>query len=130
MVAGHRVRGTMVSGSRGASSALHVFALLSLSDVGDVLRSVVACYSWLGELFSFIVFCGADIVMLWVLLVWGWWEGQAGHDALSPYKWVNTVIGVVLHTIVLVPYFSWRITHRTHHVRPSSFMPLTYSGLM
>ncbi|EIM90378.1 uncharacterized protein STEHIDRAFT_93328 [Stereum hirsutum FP-91666 SS1] len=55
-----------------------------------------------------------------------WWQGiafagiwclahEAGHDALSPYGWVNTAIGIVLHTTVLVPYFSWKITHRTHH---------------
>jgi hypothetical protein len=41
---------------------------------------------------------------------------QAGHGALSPHLFVNTVIGLALHTFILVPYFSWRVTHRTHHV--------------
>ncbi|KDQ54117.1 hypothetical protein JAAARDRAFT_182511 [Jaapia argillacea MUCL 33604] len=40
---------------------------------------------------------------------------EAGHDALSPYPIVNALLGLVLHTSVLVPYYAWRITHRTHH---------------
>ncbi len=42
---------------------------------------------------------------------------QCGHDALSPHAWVNVVLGMGLHTFVLTPYFAWRITHRSHHVR-------------
>jgi hypothetical protein len=41
---------------------------------------------------------------------------QAGHNALSPYAFVNAAIGLPLHTFLLVPYYSWRATHRTHHV--------------
>ncbi|KAH0581132.1 hypothetical protein H2248_012260 [Termitomyces sp. 'cryptogamus'] len=62
--------------------------------------------------------------VLWILY-WGW-QGvafagiwclghEAGHGALSAYSWVNTVIGIVLHTSVLTPYFAWRMTHQTHH---------------
>ncbi|KAG5337297.1 hypothetical protein C0989_009837 [Termitomyces sp. Mn162] len=40
---------------------------------------------------------------------------EAGHGALSAYSWVNTVVGIVLHTSVLTPYFAWRMTHQTHH---------------
>lgn len=46
---------------------------------------------------------------------------QCGHDALSPISWVNAVIGIGLHTFVLTPYYAWRITHRNHHVRASSY---------
>lgn len=41
---------------------------------------------------------------------------QAGHEALSQYPWVNAVIGIVLHTFVLTPFYAWRATHRIHHV--------------
>ncbi|KAF8963499.1 fatty acid desaturase-domain-containing protein [Flammula alnicola] len=64
---------------------------------------------------------------LW-LLYWGW-QGMtfsglwclghearlAGHNALSTYGPVNAAIGMVLHTFILTPYFSWRVTHHTHH---------------
>ncbi|KAF8911392.1 fatty acid desaturase-domain-containing protein [Mucidula mucida] len=61
---------------------------------------------------------------LW-LMYWGW-QGfafagiwclghEAGHDALSPYRIVNGVVGTILHTFVGTPYFAWRATHRTHH---------------
>lgn len=61
---------------------------------------------------------------LWTLY-WGW-QGvtfagiwclghEAGHEALSPYTWVNAVIGIMLHTSVLTPFYAWRTTHRTHH---------------
>ncbi|CAK5276990.1 unnamed protein product [Mycena citricolor] len=63
-------------------------------------------------------------VMLWTM--YGAWQGfvfagiwclghEAGHDALSPHRLVNTVLGLSLHTFVLTPYFAWRATHRAHH---------------
>ncbi|KIM38876.1 hypothetical protein M413DRAFT_75526 [Hebeloma cylindrosporum] len=62
--------------------------------------------------------------LLW-LLYWGW-QGvmfagiwclghEAGHNALSPYGPVNALIGILVHTFVLTPYYSWRVTHHTHH---------------
>ncbi|KAF8880792.1 fatty acid desaturase-domain-containing protein [Infundibulicybe gibba] len=68
-------------------------------------------------------------VSLWVAY-WGWqgiafagiWclgheacHNYAGHDALSPYPSVNAIIGLVLHSSVLTPYYAWRATHRAHH---------------
>lgn len=36
---------------------------------------------------------------------------ECGHQAFSKYQWLNDSVGLVLHTALLVPYFSWRITH-------------------
>ncbi|KAF8062488.1 fatty acid desaturase-domain-containing protein [Lyophyllum atratum] len=77
---------------------------------------------------------------LWTLY-WGW-QGvtfagiwclghEAGHEALSPYPWVNAVIGIILHTSVLTPFYAWRATHRTHHKstnnieRDETYIPAT-----
>jgi len=51
------------------------------------------------------------------LVFTGLWEiaHEAGHGALSPYRWVNGVIGMVVHSLLLVPFYSWKITHATHH---------------
>ncbi|KAL0946314.1 hypothetical protein HGRIS_012555 [Hohenbuehelia grisea] len=40
---------------------------------------------------------------------------EAGHGNLSPYALVNSILGLAMHAFLLVPYFSWRSTHRTHH---------------
>lgn len=47
----------------------------------------------------------------------GAWElaHECGHGALSPSRRVNNAIGLVLHSMLLVPYHSWRFTHSQHH---------------
>ena len=47
----------------------------------------------------------------------GLWElaHECGHRALSKDKWVNDLIGLVVHSSLLVPFHSWRFTHQTHH---------------
>lgn len=55
-----------------------------------------------------------------------WWQGavmtgvwvlahECGHQSFSPWKSVNDAFGLVLHSALLVPYHSWRITHGQHH---------------
>jgi len=47
----------------------------------------------------------------------GWWvlAHEAGHQGFSPYRRVNHLVGTILHTILLVPYHPWRISHGLHH---------------
>ncbi|KAL1948476.1 hypothetical protein VTO73DRAFT_12551 [Trametes versicolor] len=40
---------------------------------------------------------------------------EADHDNLSPLKWLNHTIGLACHTLIFLPYFSWRLTHIRHH---------------
>lgn len=40
---------------------------------------------------------------------------ECGHQSFSPWKKVNDAFGLVLHSLLLVPYHSWRITHGMHH---------------
>ncbi|KAJ7454201.1 fatty acid desaturase-domain-containing protein [Mycena latifolia] len=64
-----------------------------------------------------------------------WCLGQAGHDALSPHSLVNAVLGLLLHTFVLTPFYAWRSTHRAHHKatnnldRDETYLPPTRSDL-
>ena len=46
---------------------------------------------------------------LWIL------AHECGHGAFSPSQNLNDTIGFMLHSYLLVPYFSWKITHRRHH---------------
>ncbi|RDA91112.1 hypothetical protein CP533_6684 [Ophiocordyceps camponoti-saundersi (nom. inval.)] len=46
---------------------------------------------------------------LWVI------AHECGHGAFSPSRLINDVTGWVLHSALLVPYFSWQISHSKHH---------------
>ncbi|CDP17525.1 unnamed protein product [Coffea canephora] len=40
---------------------------------------------------------------------------ECGHHAFSDYQWVNDTVGLVIHFALMVPYFSWKYSHRRHH---------------
>lgn len=46
---------------------------------------------------------------LWVL------SHECGHQSFSPSKRLNDTVGWVCHSALLVPYFSWKISHGKHH---------------
>lgn len=52
---------------------------------------------------------GLNFTGLWVL------AHECGHQAFSPYRVVNDTVGFLLHSALLVPYHSWRISHGNHH---------------
>ncbi|CAG8608056.1 7336_t:CDS:2 [Cetraspora pellucida] len=54
-------------------------------------------------------FCGAFATGIWVI------AHECGHQAFSPSKFINNTVGFILHSALLVPYHSWRITHSKHH---------------
>lgn len=46
---------------------------------------------------------------LWVL------AHECGHQSFSPSKKLNDTVGWICHSALLVPYFSWKISHGKHH---------------
>lgn len=52
---------------------------------------------------------GAHCTGLWVT------AHECGHGAFSDYPLVNDAVGYVIHTALLVPYYSWKHSHRRHH---------------
>ncbi|KAI7965200.1 hypothetical protein MJO29_003298 [Puccinia striiformis f. sp. tritici] len=56
---------------------------------------------------------------------------DCGHRAFSASKTINDGVGFILHSALLVPYFSYRITHAQHHAaagdlaRDQMFVPKT-----
>ncbi|KAI0430039.1 fatty acid desaturase-domain-containing protein [Xylaria sp. FL1042] len=46
---------------------------------------------------------------MWVL------AHECGHQAFSPSKVLNDTCGWIMHSALLVPYFSWKISHGKHH---------------
>jgi omega-6 fatty acid desaturase (delta-12 desaturase) len=40
---------------------------------------------------------------------------ECGHHAFHPNRRVEAVVGFVLHSLLLVPYFTWQRSHAVHH---------------
>ncbi|KPA84465.1 putative mitochondrial Fatty acid desaturase [Leptomonas pyrrhocoris] len=76
------------------------------SNVGSwLLVGAVKLLAW--NAFWFVQ--GLNGTAFWVL------AHECGHQAFSPYRAVNNSVGLVLHSALLVPYHSWRISHGIHH---------------
>jgi omega-6 fatty acid desaturase (delta-12 desaturase) len=52
---------------------------------------------------------GCVMTGLWVI------GHECGHGGFSDSELVNDVVGFVTHSGLLVPYFSWKVSHRRHH---------------
>ncbi|KAG6809943.1 hypothetical protein H0H92_013992 [Tricholoma furcatifolium] len=45
---------------------------------------------------------------------------DAGHGTLFESSKLNNIVGFILHTFLLIPYYSWRSTHHAHHKATAS----------
>ena len=58
---------------------------------------------------AYAVVCGTVATGLWVI------AHECGHDAFSSYSWLNDLVGLTLHSFLLVPFFPWSVSHAKHH---------------
>jgi omega-3 fatty acid desaturase (delta-15 desaturase) len=87
-----------------------------------IVRALVIAFYWFmqGTLFWGIFVLGHD----------------CGHGSFSSSSRLNWAVGNALHTSILVPYESWRVTHRHHHKNTGHidndeiFFPLRESQFM
>ncbi|MEL8056979.1 MAG: fatty acid desaturase [Pseudomonadota bacterium] len=56
--------------------------------------------------------------MLWSLFVIG---HDAGHGSFSSNRSVNTIVGILVHGAILVPYRGWQRSHALHHMKTGTF---------
>jgi len=77
-------------------------------------------------------------IMYWIAagtVMLGIWNlgHECGHNSFSSNKTVNTIVGLIVHSAVLTPYHSWRISHSHHHkntgrmTNDAPFLPRTRS---
>jgi omega-6 fatty acid desaturase (delta-12 desaturase) len=92
----------------------------------DLLPEFVQPLAW----FAYWVVQPLFGVGIWIL------AHECGHGAFSNYKWYNNAIGLVLHSIVGIPYFSWKYSHAKHHkstghfAKDMVFIPATRSNVV
>ena len=55
------------------------------------------------------IICGTIAMGCWVL------AHECGHNAFHPNRRVEGVVGFLLHSALLVPYYSWARSHSVHH---------------
>ena len=106
----------------------HCFQRSAARGLGYVARDVIClattfyiCHSWvtpeyIPSLFvrtviwaAYTVIQGLFATGLWVL------AHECGHQSFSPSKTLNDTVGWICHSALLVPYFSWKISHGKHH---------------
>lgn len=82
--------------------------------LGDVLAlaAVYALWLHLETLWLRPVLWLAAGTLLFSLYVIG---HDCGHGSFSRRAWLNELVGQLTNALVLVPYHSWRISHRIHH---------------
>ncbi|KAK3486692.1 fatty acid desaturase-domain-containing protein [Neurospora hispaniola] len=101
-------------------SALHSLAHV----VRDIIYLTVTFYVWNKYVTPEYIPMKAARVVLWGLYTFmqglfgtGLWvlAHECGHQAFSPSRLINDTVGWVLHSALLVPYFSWKFSHSKHH---------------
>lgn len=105
-----------------------VGSLASLAFVGLEQRSLPLYWQLVGySIYWFVQ--GSVLFGVWVI------GHECGHSAFSEYDMVNDTVGLILHSALLTPYHSWKISHRKHHANTGScehdeaFVPFTHSDL-
>lgn len=77
----------------------------SLWTPANVPSNSVRAVGW--AFYTFVQGCFAT--GLWVM------AHECGHQSFSPSKTLNDTVGFICHSALLVPYFSWKISHGKHH---------------
>lgn len=96
----------------------HCWVKNTWKSMSYVLRDVVIVFglaATAAALNNWIVwplYWAAQGTMFWALFVLG---HDCGHGSFSNNHKLNSVVGHILHSSILVPYNGWRISHRTHH---------------
>ena len=82
-----------------------VFGLVAQKSIPLLPNAYLRAAGWLG----YAVLQSLPYTGLWVM------AHECGHQAFSDYGWVNDTVGWVLHSYLMVPYFSWKYSHGKHH---------------
>ncbi|KAJ3345261.1 hypothetical protein HDU91_007409 [Kappamyces sp. JEL0680] len=98
-------RNTLVSLSYVALDLSMITALCVFASQIHVLPQLAQPLAWV----FYWVMQGIVGVGIWIL------AHECGHGAFSDYTLLNHCVGWVLHSMVLIPFFSWKYSHAKHH---------------
>ena len=94
-------------------SSLYLFISLAITICVGILAYafIPLTWSWLPVWICYAIVAGTAGTGCWVV------AHECGHRAFAKQNWLQDVIGYCLHSILLVPYFSWQRSHSLHHAR-------------
>jgi len=96
-------RDTMRSLKHAAISVVQSAACVAL---GSLIPLKLA---WLPLWVAYAAVTGTVWTGMWVV------AHECGHGAFSDNRFIQDTVGYILHTALLVPYFSWQHSHAVHH---------------
>lgn len=95
-------------------------------EAGATAWTVLRLFMWV----AYTVIAGSVSFGLWVI------GHECGHQAyFGKHEIVNDVVGFILHSMQLAPFFSWKFTHATHHrftnlkSKDTAFVPTKNPGM-
>ena len=100
----------------------HCFSIKTKTSIKFLIQSLIiqSLVVSLGLLIPF----SKNMIPVWILYsclsgttAMGFWvlAHECGHGAFSRNKKLETFVGYLLHSLLLVPYFSWQRSHSIHH---------------
>ena len=100
----------------------HCFSISTLTSLKFLLQSILiqVLVVWLGLSIPL----SKSMIPFWILYsilsgttAMGFWviAHECGHGAFSKNRYLENFIGYILHSFLLVPYFSWQRSHSVHH---------------
>ena len=91
------------------------YLLFSAAVVGALVAGAIAfipvSWAWTPIWALYAIATGTAATGLWVI------AHECGHGAFSKHAWLQDTVGYILHTALLVPYFSWQRSHSVHHAK-------------
>ena len=105
----------------------HCFRPSTLRSLGYVARDVTMATALGWAALAYIPRMEPSVMRPAAWIVYGYVQGlvctgiwilahEAGHGAFSVHRRLNDFVGWVLHSALLVPYFSWKFSHHRHHL--------------
>ncbi len=100
----------------------HCFSIKTRTSLKYLLQSLTIQIFVLA--LGFLIPFSSKMIPIWVLYsvlsgttAMGFWvlAHECGHGAFSKNKNLETFVGYTLHSLLLVPYFSWQRSHAVHH---------------
>jgi len=87
-----------------AGAALGLAGLFAIQDIelGFVAYWTASALCW-----------GIEGLFMWCLFCIG---HDCGHGTFSNYTPLNDLIGNIVHGLIMVPYWPWRLSHKRHHM--------------
>lgn len=74
--------------------------------MAPIFRHVLWSMYWIAQ--------GCVMTGLWVI------GHECGHRGFADSELINDAVGLVVHSMLLVPYFAWQLSHKRHHSNTGS----------